>query len=110
MIRNLDHNLDYIAAYCMYTIPSHSDGRDDGYSSNMMDGTEDGIDPCTDHFVGKHTIFVNNAVLSSSDRKNNQHSLGIFAVYANYQTVHRDHCLSWRNAAKFDREERKSMN
>lgn len=110
MIRNLDHNLGCIAAYCTCTFPSHSDGRDDGDSSNTMDGTADGTDPSTDHSVRTHTIFVNNAALTSFDRNNNQHSLGTFAVYANYQIAHRDHCSSWQNAVKFNEKGKSCVN
>lgn len=98
MIRNLDHNLYCIVAYYMYTDPSHFDGLDDGDSTNRMDGIADGNYPYMDHFVDMHKIFANNVALSPFDHNNNQHSLGTFAVYANYQTVRLGHCLSLQNA------------
>lgn len=99
MIKNLGHNLDYIAVYCRYTIPSHFDGQDDDGLMNRADGSADGnCQPHMGHFVNKHTISANNVVSTAFDRNNSRHLLGIFVVSANCQTVHLDRYSSLRNA------------
>lgn len=106
MIKNLDHNLDYIVSNCMYKVPSHFVALLDVVIGdlNRMDGNADDNSPYMDHFAQHKldTIFVNNVAWwwSAFDRKNNQHLLGIFAVCANYRIVHLDRCLNWQNAAK----------
>lgn len=98
IIKNLDHNLDCIAANCTYRVPSRSGATNDG-DSNRTDGNVDGNCPYTDHFaVDTHTTSVSNAVLLTFDRNNNQHSPDTFVAYANCRTFRLGHCSNLQTA------------